>query len=720
MANDFNRKSLPDVPSDIKPPTPPSGENLGAVTNPELDAQAKPTRRAVKDSGQARNIINEVVKNNRQRQIVASRIMAKYNAERPYVQADLEREGLGWRQNFTTKPLPSMIEKVHPRFSEAVHGLKYLTNSTLSDKWENAAEKTERFREGVTKVIRDRKGWRTLVEDVAMDNALFGHTIAACLDEYTWFPRHFNYDESFVTDGTKQVVSNAQVVVLREVYLPHEFYEYIRDPEYAAGAGWHIKNCISVINTACPSQLKDQLTASGTTDMWYQNAERELNVGTSYQGGANAIQCYTLLVREVTGKVSHYRLAGTALDLVFAQDDRFNSMDDCLAFFSFQKGNGTLHGSKGIGREIYELAGMQDRTRNEVVDRAILSGKTIVQGEMRQIHKFKMSVVGSTVIMPTGWTVLEQKIDGNIEPFLKLDAYFSMLVDQLIGSVSPRTFGGERVTAAEVNLFAAREEEGKDAKITRFLEQFTDMVGLMQRRLCDPETKEDDAKAFQKLMLEIMTREELDELAKQPVAGTVRDLTPAQRQMVVAVAAEKRGNPLYNQLQLEREDVTARLGTDFAKRVLLPENDPTMEAEQLRLQQMELALLSQGQAVPVSPRDGHVIHLSVVVPAGEQTAAAVMAGQADTTTFEAVIAHITEHYNLALQQGVPKEELAAAADIVKKAGPVLAKLKELDAQAQQMAAEAQALDAEDVNQTQELAQAGAAPAPPGAPPAGPV
>lgn len=720
MANDFNRESLPDVPSEIKPPEPPSGANKGSVTNPELDKNAKPTRRAVKDAAQAREIVMEVVKNNRQRQTIASRIMAKYNAERPYIQAELEREGLGWRQNFTTKPLPSMIEKVHPRFSEAVHGLKHLTNSILSEKWENSAEKSERFRAGVTKTIRDRKGWRTLVEDIAMENALFGHTLVACLDEYTWFPRHFKYDESFVTDGTKQLVSNAQVVVLREVYLPHEFYDYIKDPESAAAVGWKIPNAIVAINNACPSQLKDQLTASGTTDMWYQNAERELNVGTSYQGGSNAIQCYTLLVREVTGKVSHYRLAGTAFDLVFERDDRFLTMDDCLAFFAFQKGNGTLHGSKGIGREIYELAGMQDRTRNEVVDRAILSGKTIVQGEMRQLHKFKMSVVGSTVIMPSGWTVLEQKIDGNIEPFLRLDAYFQMLVDQLIGSVSPKTFQGERVTAAEVNLYAAREEEGKDAKITRFLEQFTDLVGLMQRRLCDPDTIEADAKAFQKAMLEIMTRKELDELAKQPVAGTVRDLTPMQRQMVVAVAAEKRGNPLYNQLQLEKEDLTARLDASFAKRVLLTENDPTMEAEQLRLQQMEATLLQQGQSVPVSPRDAHLIHLNVVIPMAEGIAGAVMQGQANTSAFEAVIAHITEHYTLAVQQGVPKEELVTAADIVKKAGPILAQLKELDAQAEIAATEAQRLDAEEVQQTQELAQAGAVPVPPGAAPAGPV
>jgi hypothetical protein len=723
MADDFNRESFPTDLSEVKPASQLEDDQKGIVSSPQIDASGKPTRRAVKDPKQAKEIVLEVVQNNRSRNIVASRIMAKYNAERPYEQAALEREGLGWRQNFTTKPLPMMIEKAYPRFSEAVHGLKYLTNSALSDKWQNSAEKTERFRAGLTKVIRDRKGWRTLVEDIAMNNSLFGHSIVACLDEYRWMPKHFNHDESFITDGVKQTVGSAQVIVLREVYLPHELYEYIREPEIAKGAGWEVPNTIAAINNACPSQIKEMLSVGGTTETWYQNAERELNVGTSYQGGANSIQCYSLFVREVTGKVSHYRLAGTELNIIFARDDRFDTMDDCAAFFSFQKGNGTMHGSKGIGREIYELAGMQDRTRNEVVDRAILSGKTLVQGDIRQIHKFKMSVVGSTVIVPSGWTVLEQRVDGNIEPFLKLDAYFQMLVDQLVGSVSPKQFGGERTTAAEVNLYASREEEVKDSKITRFLEQFTDMVGLMQRRICNPDVKDEDAKAFQKIMLDIMTREELDELAKQPVAGTVRDLTPMQRQQVVAVAAEKRGNPLYNQLQLEKEDITARLDASFAKRVLLPENDPTQEAEQLRLQQMELALILQAQAVPVSPRDGHVIHMKVLMPVAQQVAQAVMQGQSNTAVFESVIAHLTEHYTLAEQQGAPKEALAEVAGVIKKAGPVLAKLKEVDAQAQQLAAQSQQLDAEDDQQMQimqGLAQQGGAAQPPVAQPGVPA
>lgn len=667
----------------------------GLIQSPKINSSGEPTQHSVKDAGMAKNIIDTLVSSNRNRQIVNSRILAKYNAERPYDSCKLEAEGLGWRQNFTTKPLPAMIEKVAPRFTEAINGLKYLTNSSLSDKWENSVQKTEKFRKVITDTIRARKGWKPLIEDIAFDNSLFGHTVAAWLDELSWFPKHFKQDESFLSDGASQSVYSNQIIALKETYLPHELFEQIKDREAAELVGWNVGETIKAINAASPAQLRDQLSSGGTTESWYQNAARELTLGTSYMSGASVIVVYSLLAREVTGKVSHYRLAGTERMEIFSKEDRFDSMESCLAFFAYQKGNGKMHGSKGVGRDIYELAGMLDRTRNEIVDRSILSGKTLIQGDIKRIHTFKMSIVGATAIVPQGWTVLEQKIDGNIEPFLKLDAYFSMLVDQLIGSVSPPRMEGEAFRSSTAwNLLAQREEEGKDAKISRFLEQFTDMVGTMQRRICDPTTDDKDAEAAREALLEIMSKEELKEISEQPVAGTVRDLTPLERQMIVSVAVEKKGHPLYNQRQLEVEDLTARVGTDFADRVLLTENDPTVEVEQQRLQQMELALLSAGQSVPVSVRDGHLIHIQILIPVAEQVASAIMQGGAETSALEAILAHLIEHYNRALEQGVPKEKLKSAADIVKNAGKVLAELKALDEQAGQLSQESQMQDAE--------------------------
>ncbi len=668
----------------------------GLINNPDLSASGKPQKRAVKDLAQAKNILNQLQAANRKRQIVGSRIMAKYNAERPYDQDKLKSEGLGWRSNFTTKPLPQMIAKVAPRFEEAIAGVKYLTNSAFPADVANATMKTEIFREKITATIRAHQGWNELVSDIALDNAMFGNTIVAWLDKLSWFPEHFAFDHSFLPDGTKETSATAQVGALLEEYLPHEVYKYIEDREAAVSLGWNIENTIEVINTAAPEAIRNTLIGNGV-DQWYQNAERELTSGSSYMAGAKVINVYSLLVQEVTGKVSHYRFAGDGtaegMKEIFTSEDCYDSMLDAMRFFTFQKGNKKFHGSKGVGRDIYELASMQDRLRNETVDQGIMSGKMVLQGDLKQLPKFKMSVIGSTVIIPNNWVVVEKKFQSNIDNFLKLDAYFAQLVDQLIGSVSPRTFQGDRVTKAEVDLFAQREEEGKDALITRFMNQFVGVVETMQKRLCDADTDDAEAKELQKQLLEHMTREEITQISKIPVAGTVRDLTATQRQMVAAFCAEKRGNPMYNQRALEEEDTAARMGSDFSKKVLIPEQDPTVMAESQRLQIIELSLLSQGQPVPVSPRDNHEIHLQVLFPAVEGLAANVVAGEAGIPVFEVALDHLTEHFNYATQAGVNKEFLKPIGDLIKKSGPVLAELKELDAQAQELQAQAQA-DAE--------------------------
>jgi len=382
---------------------------------------------------------------------------------------------------------------------------------------------------------------------------------------------------------------------------------------------------------------------------------------------------------------------------IFSRDDRFPSFEDCAAFFSFQKGNGTLHGSKGVGRDIYELAGMVDRTRNEVVDRLVMAGKTMFQGDIKRIHTFKMSVLGSTVIVPNGWTFLEAKVDGNVEPFLKLDSYFNQIVDQLVGAVSPPNVEGEAFRSpAGWNLLAQRQEEGRDTRIARFLEQFTNLIGMMQKRICDSDTVDDDAKAAQKDLLKEMTREEVDELAKQPVAGTIKDLTPIERQAIAMISVSKKGNPLYNQRQLEVEELTAGPGVDYMRRVLLPDSDPTEQAEQQRQQQLEIVLLSGGQAVPVSGRDNHTIHLQVVMPSAQQMAQHILEGKFSAATMEAFGAHINEHYNRAREQGVKAEDpfMKQVADFVKNLGPALAQLKQVEEDAAKLAEESNMLEQE--------------------------
>jgi len=668
------------------------GATTGAINPPDLSTGLKPRCRAIKDEGQARTIIRTLETSRREQNIKNARIMSKYNAERPYTQSALNADGLGWKSNFTTKPLPLLVDKVAPRFVKLLDGMKYLTNSEMPAHIEQYSEKTEAFRREITKTIRSRPGWSDLVSDIAMENALFGYTSVAWLDEFHWWPKHFRQDSFFVPSGTKQLASSAQVCALRETFLVHELFDLIADKEAASAAGWNIGNTVNAINSAIPENRRSRST---DWERVYEDLIRESNAGLSHESGALTVTVWHLLATEIEGKVSHYILTDdprgesekttdtpSFSGSLFERKDQFPGMANALAFFSFQYGNGKLHGSKGIGREIYGIAAMLDRARNEVFDRLNLSGKIIIQGDPKAIKKFKMSVVGNVLLIDENFAVSERKIDAGVEPFLALDQFLTQHLDQMAGATTPKAFEGERVTKAAVELFASREEESRDNISGRFLTQFATMMTTMQRRLCDADTVEKDAKEMQKRLLEILSRKELTLISEQAVAETVRDFTELERQQVVAFATENRGNPFYNQRELERRKTEAMFGDDFAKAVLLPDADPTEAAEQTRTQMLELLIIvGQASEIPVSPRDNHFIHLETMAPAMESAAQeAATKGAQGIEVLQALLAHAEAHYEYAAEAGGDKERLAKLGKFLEGVRKSITKLNELEQQ----------------------------------------
>lgn len=698
-----------------------SGQTTGTINTPDLSPKGKPKRHAISSVTQARNIVRSLQQAAKERNLKNARINAKYNSEKPWTSEQLKAEGLGWKQNFTTKPLPMLIDKVAPRFSKAVESAKYLTNSAFPEDTPGASEKTEAFRREITATLRARPGWNNLIAEIAQENALFGFTCVSWLDEFHYFPKHFRQDSFFVPTGTGQLPDSAQVVAMRETFLVHELFALIEEREAAKTLGWNIENTVNAINNAMP---EDRRSKEVGWERVYEDLIRECNVGLSHEAGALVVSVWHLLAQEITGDVSHYILLESPENsakpdreteektVLFERDNQYQSMKEAVAFFSFQQGNGKLHGSKGIGREIYNMASMLDKSRNEVVDRLNLAGKIIIQGDPKQIKRFKMSVVGNAILIENGFVISQTKLDAAVEPFLTLDQFLTSILDQIAGAVTPRALEGERVTAAAVNLLAGREEEGRDNIISRFLGQFASFIGTTQRRMCDPKSADDDALEMQERLLLVMSREELDLISKRPVAETVKDYTELERQQVVLAATEGRGNALYNQKELEKRKLTAQINEEFANAVLLPDEDPTVTAEQTRLQQLELMLIvQQATQVPISPRDNHVVHLGVLMPAMDQAAPAAAEDPQGLAVLKAIFIHAQGHYDLAIQTGADKNEMKPVGDKLKEIASAIQQLEEIEAQQAQLAAQQAEEIAAEVGGVDPNAQ----PAPAGAP-----
>lgn len=654
------------------------------ISSPEVDPQTmQPKMRAIKDAAQAYEIIKSLEADNKERTTVATRIMERYNAESPYKTGDLAAQGLAYKSNFSTKVLSQLIDKVAPRFTSVLKKMRYLTNSAFPENMPGANQKTEAFRKEITKLCRNREGWNDLLADIAQENSLFGFTSVACHDETTWFPKHHRQDSFFVPRGTQHSSGSAQFYVAKEEFLLHELYALVQNMEAAQFAGWNIENTVKAINNACPDSIKSN---GNDMERVYADLNRELAVGTSFSNGARTVGVYHFYATEISGKISHYILSAKDGKEMFAKEERYDSMPDACRFFSFQQGNGKLQGSKGIGREVYRIAGALDKSRNEVMDRLQMAGKLIISCDEGKIKRFKMSVVGNAIIVSSDYKIEQNRIDAAVEPFLKLDEFLTKLMDQVAGTTSPRANEGDRVTRAQIELEASREEEGRDNVMDRFLSQFIGMMAMIQKRACDPRCSEVDALAMQQRLLQVMTAEELAIIANTAPAETVDDFSERERQAIILAAQEGRGNPLYNQKELERRKLSSQINPEFAEAVLLPDNDPTVAAEQTRSQLMENELLAEGKPVPVSPRDDFQSHFTTLEPLITATAQHLVEGPEPMAVFKVCVAHATDHLQNALAAGVDKAALQPASDLIDTWTKAITELETHDDEVQQEAA----------------------------------
>ena len=663
---------------------------VSAGVNTELNPKTlKPRRRAITDVSHLFLIVGQLEYQRRAQNEKNGRIQAKLNSERPYDDNALKAEGLGYKSNFSTKPLSTTVGKVSSRLSKAAQASRYLTSAALPDSFADAKKKTELFRRELTKLIRGWPGWLDFLNSVAFETSTFGWATVVWLDGQTWRPTFFRQDRAFLPDGTGQSVDTVQVACFRQFLFPHELVGFIEDREAAETAGWDVTNVVESVSNAKPPAIPGTGAAPYTDVRRFQDALRESTVAAALTGGAKQIEVWHVFATELDGQISHYIVDQSSRKLLFEKLDQYPNIQDAMSLFSYEQAQ-TLMGSKGIGREVYEMANVLDRARNETVDRLQLSGKVWLTADENKISRVKLTVVGNVVVVPRGYEPLQNvKVDAGVQEFLALNDLMTQLLDQIAGGVSPRPYrDAERVTKAEVDLLASREEEKRDDITSRFLSQLGAMITTIQRRAFSGQTDDKDAKAAREKLLGFMSEEELKELYEQPALRTIEDFTQIEAQKFVLFAQEKRNDPLYNHRKLEHKSASALFDAEFADDVLLAENDPTVTAEQARQQMAENILLAAGKEVPVSPRDAHIVHIEILKQDFAQVGQA--AAQGDTNALGSAtnwLKHWEEHLTAALQ-GADKEQLKPYVEELRAVAKQIGELQgEAQAQAEQAAAQ---------------------------------
>lgn len=493
------------------------GDQLGRLNIPEFGKNtAQVINKPISTAQQAFEVFQRLQRDNQARANRNKLISDQYNGGTPFDQKKLDSNAQGWRANFSTLVLATFVDRVTPRLTDAVHGMKYLTASQLPDSFINATNKTDKFRERTTEQLRSWNGWVDYVEQVATENVLYGYTAGVQMDEFEWRPKTFRQEDCLFDEQAPQLAEKLPIFVIKANYYIHECCAVIEDPDAAEKAGYNVDNIKAAIEKAAPPYDSFVYNPRQLSDM-----VREGNLYYSFHRSSRMIETAHVFVKCYDNSVDHWWVnrngakrsnsnrpakpmdrASQTIPIGKNDPKPFErdpyelgyfetvaeAMDDVITLFSFQAGNCRLFGSKGIGRLLYNISLALEKARMSFIDAMYISGLLVGQAEESIIGRLQPHVRSPFLIVPEGFSLLMQQFRVDINNWLGLDQKLVNTAEIIAGAFMPDqqqiSNNGQQIqTATKESIDTVKEEEVKEGMLNRWWVQFTRGVSSMQRRI---------------------------------------------------------------------------------------------------------------------------------------------------------------------------------------------------------------------------------------------
>ena len=281
-----------------------------------------------------------------------------------------------------------------------------------------------------------------------------------------------------------QNANKAPVFVCKHLFLLHEFAALIADPEIAEKAGYNIENCIEALEK--PSEDKPDTARD------YADLIRENNLDASFKEGARVVKVFLVFCAEYATKTDPERVDCWMVTEKEGKELRYikgigDEMSDITTFFTIQTGNGTLYGTKGLGRMLVNLHIAIDRSRNMALDSTFISQLCLVsttQGRMNNVefriaHPFIFFDDAAATIHPNAFNF-------NYAQFQTQDASLNEIAESIAGAFVPNSVmqGVTPHTREEGLAKVQRESEVKAGVIGRWAAQCMEMISTIQKKIC--------------------------------------------------------------------------------------------------------------------------------------------------------------------------------------------------------------------------------------------
>lgn len=612
----------------------------------------------------------------------AQRITAKKQGSPPYNAKTLKDQGKAWKRNISTRFLQKELNRASPRLYMPVLTASTMTAAELPAGWPRGQEKTQFFRDTMTRAFRAwRKNdmfWRGLAQEVVD----YGFTFAAWTDPDEWRPHLCRMDRGFVPRGTEVMDDKLPRFTLKWDYRPDELLKLVRKAIDAGSENWN-KDAVA---TAVDSADEPTIPSDMSQLRKWEELIREQSIDFTTSRKQRMIAARHLYVLEFSGKVSHYILwpeGPVKAQLLFEHLDAYENTDQVVLPLVFGYGDGTIHGSWGCGQLLYDLAAQVEKVRCDSIDNLLNSNKARLQVPNAKDAATAQLVVNDTTIIATGAQFAQNVggITGNPDGYMALDDRMTQWAQEIIGNyLPPIPLQPSDIKAAQVNAANAKEEEVKRDILESWLKQVALVVAEMTRRMLKEDSDDEFAQGVRKKLLGdsagwvaslfngtkeflrekvkilkdiippapvSLTEEELQILIHQPAVQSVTDFTEYAAGQRAQFAASVQNNPLFNQAAVARYMAAGvpNAGAAFVDSIVVPQGDLSSQTAATRQQIIENNSMLTGVDVPVVVSDNHYVHWEALIGPLQQ---AIQAGLIPAAT--AGLKHGASHFAAGVSQ----------------------------------------------------------------------
>lgn len=593
------------------------------INSPDFE-NGKNKRKALSNAGQALQIAQKLSNNDMQRDVRRARNLAAFNGAAPYSEAELVQAAQAYRYNVSFGFMEGAIGRAVVPYNDLTINIADLTEIKA-----NLPDAKRKIVQQEFGNIMDKWGsWPKFITRLNQDLVLNGYNDAIFPDDYTPFPILVEQKNGFVDEGVPNDVNYLEVFVWKKSYMLHEMYAKIEDEDVAKKAGWNVKNVQQALEKTMPSSLfTNNLSTSG---MWTA-VESAIRGGSMWASivGAKMVDTYHVFATEIDGKVTHYvvldsiQIEGSAYDEkgnveLFKKEERFDSMKDFLVHFDLETGDGTWHGSKGVGQRLFNTHKANDKMINSALDTTFTAGLVMLQpGDQVQQEEMTLTVLGPFAVIPNGITINPQTLPNVAGTFFQMQALLTNTSEQRVGDIVPTNqnlINQASQTATAAKISAGRQELITKGNLKRYIDPISQLMSIIVRRLLKSNSPNAYAKEFQKeLKRKGLSDDDLKEIRGARNTGKIEDILGNTAMATQVIFAEFRGDPEVDQYLLKMKRIASVLDADAAEELLITDKDQTKQIESARQQIEEVAVMEVGKTIPVSPRDNHEIHLEVLL-----------------------------------------------------------------------------------------------------------